>query len=200
MGEAGAAAVRQRKASSEQRAVFVILLLTAGCLLLADGASVAAPAETAAQAYNPSWADELNWANQPLWAKPTGASAWLEDLYKPWWQGRVASPITDYSPSKLATGAVRLDTALDSEFAIHRPLPGWNVQTSPTGINNVYTFTPGSANHQDQTARAGQNAYFNLGAHPIENLTATIGAELVGNYDQRYWFPVNEHRMFKDDV
>jgi outer membrane protein OmpA-like peptidoglycan-associated protein len=160
-----------------------------------------AAGETAAQAYNPSWADELNWANQPLWAKPTGASAWLEDLYKPWWQGRVASPVTDYSPSKLATGAVRLDTALDSELTLHRPLPGWGVQTSPTGINNVYTFTPGSSSQQDRTARAGQNAYFNLGAHPIENLTAAIGAELVGNYDQRYWFPVNdEHRMFKDDV
>jgi len=163
--------------------------------------AAAAPAPTAAEAYNPSWADELSWTNQGLWARPTGSSAWLEDQYTPWWQGRVASSLADYGPSKLATGAVRLDTALDAELTIHRPLPGWNVQTSPSGINNVYTFIPGSTQHQDQTARAGQNAYFNLGAHPIENLTATIGAELVGNYDQRYWFPVNdEHRMFKDDV
>src|SRR5260370_25026357 len=101
MGEARTS-VMQRRATNEQRAGCQLLLfsslLAAHCALLADGASAAAPTETAAQAYNPSWADELNWANQPLWAKPTGASAWLEDLYKPWWQCRVAIPITDYTP------------------------------------------------------------------------------------------------------
>src|SRR5690242_10421556 len=123
-----------RAASSEQRAVLVMSLLTACCLLLANWAHAAAPTETAASYYDPAWAGELNWASQELWAKPTGASAWLENEYTPWWQNQVASPIQDYSPDKLATGAVRLDTALESDIVFHRPLTGWNVQ--PSGVSN----------------------------------------------------------------
>ncbi len=145
--------------------------------------------------------DELSWLNHPIYARPTGSSAWLEDLYVPWWQGRVANPITDYSASKLAVGSIRLDAALDAELTAHRTKKSWDVEASPTGINNVYTFTPGSTFQEDASARMGQNAYLNFGAHPIEALSADLGAEFVGNYDQRYWFPVNDElRMYKDDV
>src|SRR5258708_7453408 len=157
-------------------------------------------ADTAAQSYNPPWASELNWARQELWARPTGASAWLENAYTPWWQNKVAHPITDYTASKLPVGAARVDASLDAEFTIHRALPGWTVRTSPTGINNVYTFTPGGTNQDARTARAGQNGFVDLAAHPFESISADIGAELVGNYDYRYYFPVSdEHRLFKDD-
>src|SRR5437870_5176060 len=87
-----------------------------------------------------------------------------------------------------------------SDLTIHRLLPGWTKQVSPTGIDNVYTFTPGSASQEDRTARAGQNAFFDLGLRPTQYISGDIAAELLGNYDQAYWFPVNdEHRMFKDN-
>lgn len=152
------------------------------------------------EAYNPSWTDEFIWVNTPYGARPTGVSAGLEDLYTPWWQGRVAHPITDYSASKLSVGDVRFDSALEAELTLHRVLPGWTVQSSPTGINNTYTFTPGSTQQQDKTARSGQHAYFNLGSRPFESFSADIGGEIIGNYDQRYWFPVNDElRLHKDD-
>ncbi|MFA5976422.1 MAG: OmpA family protein [Elusimicrobiota bacterium] len=154
---------------------------------------------TTAESYYPPWVSELGWANNNLFSRPTGSLAWLEDSYLPWWQTRTAHPIMDYDASKLPVGEVRLDSALDAEVTFHRLLPGWTKQTSPTGINNVYTFTPSSRNQEDQTARAGQNAFFDLGVHPIPTISADIGAELIGNYDQRYWFPLNdEHRLFKD--
>ena len=106
----------------------------------------------------------------------------------------------DYTASKLPTGSVRLDSAVEADVVFHRLLPGWTKQTSPTGIDNVYTFTPGSTSQEDQTARAGQAAFFDLGMHPIENVSADIGTELIGNYDQRYFSPINdEHRMFDED-
>jgi len=171
-----------------------LLLLIAHCSLRPVDVHAVAP-----EAYNPSWSSELSAANNPLFYLPTGASAWLEDQFVPWWQGRVANPVKDYSAALLPVGGVRLDTALDLEYTIHRTKKSWDKTASPSGINNVYDFTPGSRFQEDQTSRMGQNAYVNLGVHPIETISGDIGAELVGNYDQRYWHPVNdEHRMRLD--
>lgn len=155
---------------------------------------------TAAEAYNPAWASELLGVNNPIYYAPNGSVAWLEEAHAPWWETRVANPIVDYDAAKLPSGAVRLDTAVDIEYTIHRLLPSWSKSASPSGINNNYFFTPGSTSQEDRTARSGQNAFADLGLHPIDNVSGDIGAEFVGNYDERYWNPVNdEHRMFNDD-
>lgn len=154
---------------------------------------------TAAESYYPPWVNELAWANGSLGAQPTGAQTWVENNYTPWWQGRVAHPLLDYDASKLPTGGIRLDAAVNAELTAHRMLPGWAARKSPTGINNIYGFSPGSQTQESLTARSGQSAFFDLGVHPIPTLSADIGAELIGNYDERYWFPVNdENRLFKD--
>jgi len=174
-----------------------------------------AHADTSASTYNPAWAGELGWTNSELFARPFASFAYMKDNssesnYLPWWETDVAHPIRDYSAGALPVGGVRLDTALESEVTFHRLLPGWTKQTSPTGIDNVYCHgvfvagtcvaTPGSTSQEDQTARAGQAAYVNFGMHPIQSITGDIGVEAIGNYDQRYWFPVNdEHRMSNDD-
>lgn len=161
-------------------------------------------ADTAVSNYNPAWGGELNWANNPIFERPFGSYATLDGITSdsnslPWWETDVAHPIRDYSAGLLPVGGVRLDTALESEITFHRLLPGWSKQTSPTGIDNVYTFTPGSTSQEDQTARAGQSAFIDLGLHPISAITADIGVEAIGNYDQRYWYPINdEHRMADD--
>jgi outer membrane protein OmpA-like peptidoglycan-associated protein len=162
---------------------------------------------TTAENYDPAWLTELGWAGGyaggygqmgNLFNITPGAQAYLEDLHTPWWQNRVANP-ADYDASKLPTGAVRLDSALMADFTLHRLLPGWQSQASPTNIDNVYTFTPGSSAQEPQTARSGQAAFFDLGLHPISTISADIGAELLGNYDQSYYFPVNdEHRIFDE--
>lgn len=155
---------------------------------------------SAAENYNPPWAAQMAWANGNLFHTPFGATAYLEDGHSPWWQTQTAHPIKDYDASKLTTGGLRMDASLDAEVTAHRLLPGWVAQGSPSGINNVYTFTPGDPRQGKHTVRSGQNAFLDFGIHPIQNLSADIGAEFVGNYDQRYWFPVSdEHRMFKDD-
>lgn len=153
-----------------------------------------------AESYNPAWISELGWVNGTLFSAPTGAISYVEDAHAPWWQVQTAHPLEDYSSDKIPVGSLRVDGALDLEYTIHRPKRGWDVATSPSGINNVYTFTPSSTQQEDRTARGGQNAYLNLGIHPTANIMGDIGVEAVGNYDQRFWFPVNdEHRMFKDD-
>ena len=176
----------------------VLVLLSACCVLGSERVSA-----TTAEAYDPPWVSELQWAagNSDLYdVGTTGSSAYLENKFTPWWQNQVAHPIDDYDSSKIPTGSVRLDGALDIEYTIHRALPGWTVSKSPSGINNVYTFTPGSTSQQDRTARSGQNAFFDFGFHPIDTIMGDIGIEAVGNYDERYWAPVNEeHRLFKDD-
>ena len=45
---------------------------------------------------------------------------------------------------------------------MHQLLPGWTKQVSPTGINNVYTFTPGSSLQEDMTGRGGNAAFADL--------------------------------------
>ncbi len=155
---------------------------------------------SAAESYSPEWASDLSWASKDLFHRPLGASAWLENQYTPWWQNQVAHPIDDYSGAKLQTGVVRLDTAVDVNYTNHRLLQGWTKQSSPSAINNVYTFSPGSSHHEDRTARSGQTAFLDVGLHPLEHLSGDIGAEFIGNYDQRYWFPVNdEHRMYNNN-
>ena len=216
MEKKGTSAVIMQAASSERRAVIhpnrSFFLLAAGGLLLA---AIPSYADSAASNYNPPWAGELDWASGDLFARPFDSFAVLRDNssetnYLPWWETDVAHPIKDYDASKLETGNVRLDSALESEITFHRLLPGWAKQTSPTGIDNVYCHgvfaagacvaTAGSTSQEDQTARAGQSAYFNLGLHPIQSISADIGAEAIGNYNQQYWYPVNdEHRMFNDD-
>ena len=95
---------------------------------------------------------------------------------------------------------MRLDTALDVDYTMHRLLPSWTKATSPSGINNVYTFTPGSPNQDAQTARSGQSAFADFGLHPIETISGDIGAEFIGNYDQTFWHPVSdENRMYVND-
>ena len=172
-------------------------LLCVFCLLSSEWAG----ADTAASAYNPPWAGELGWASNNLFTRPEGSNATYENSYLPWWQTDVAHPIADYNAAKLPVGDVRLDTALEADLTTHRLLPGWTSQPSPTGIDNVYTFTPGSSAQQNGSTRSGQYAFTDLGLHPIQSLSADIAAEYIGNYDQRYWFPVNdEHRMFNDNV
>ena len=158
-------------------------------------------ADSAAQAYDPPWAGELGWTNNNLFAAPLGANASYENGFLPWWETDVAHPIADYNAAKLPVGDARLDTALEADLTTHRLLPGWVSQPSPTGIDNVYTFTPGSSAQQNGSTRSGQYAFTDLGFHPIQALSADIAAEYIGNYDQRYWFPVNdEHRMFNDNT
>src|SRR6185312_16441942 len=96
---------------------------------------------TAASSYNPAWATELVGVSNPLYYAPTGSTAWLEEEHIPWWQNRVANPIGDYNAALLPTGAARLDTAVDVEYTNHRMLESWSKASSPSGINNVYTFT-----------------------------------------------------------
>jgi len=180
---------------------FTLSFLSAFCLL----ASVAVHADTSASTYSPAWGGELNWADNGLFARPFGSRAVLDGISSdsnslPWWETDVAHPIRDYNAGSLPVGGVRLDTALESEVTFHRLLPGWSKQTSPTGIDNVYTFTPGSTSQEDKTARGGQSAFVDFGMHPIQSITADIGVEAIGNYDQRYWYPVNdEHRMANEE-
>src|SRR5690349_17098885 len=115
-----------------------------------------------AEAYDPAWTSELGWANQNLWHTPEGSQIHLEDERVPWWQSQVAHPQGDYDAVKLPVGAVRLDSALDVELTLHRPLQSWTVQDSPSHINDVWTFTPGGKNQGSETARSGQNAFFDL--------------------------------------
>lgn len=158
-------------------------------------------AASTAERYYPSWTNELNWTNNPVYTRPYGSAAWVEENYKPWWQSRVAHPIDDYSGDLLDTGKIRLDLALEAGMTWHRPKKSWTTETSPSAINQVWTFTPGSRTQEDATMRGYQNTYLNFGMHPLKHLSADIGAEIVAAYDQRYWFPVNdEHRMYKDDV
>src|SRR5262249_326327 len=115
-------------------------------------------------------------------------------------QAHVASPITDYDASKLDIGKIRLDAAAELGLTVHRTTPGWTVQKSPSGINNVYTYTPGSHAHNDRTARAYQYGFVDVCRQPLASLSGDLGVEGVGNYDDRFWFPLNdEHRSFKDN-
>jgi outer membrane protein OmpA-like peptidoglycan-associated protein len=160
---------------------------------------------TTAESYDPAWISELGWVGSNgqtgnLYNAPTGASAWVENGHAPWWQTQVAHPIEDYDSSKIPVGTVRLDGALDVEYTLHRPKRSWDVSQSPSGINNVYSFTPGSSSQEPWTGRSGQFAQLNFGFHPITSIMGDIGVELVGNYDERFWFPVNhEHRLHNDD-
>jgi len=191
---------RIRAQNSGLRKILLPCLLVELCVLSPE----LILADTAASSYDPAWGGELGWANNELFARPFDSFAVLRDNTSesnslPWWETDVANPIKDYDATKLETGSVRLDSALESEITFHRLLPGWTKQTSPTGIDNVYTFTPGGTAQEDQTARAGQSAYFNLGLHPIQSISADIGTEVIGNYNQQYWSPVNdEHRMAND--
>src|SRR5579864_7042702 len=162
-GTRDAAMKHKRAASGERRARSINTCLLACWALLAPLSLWADAPLPASSFYNPAWASELSFTNNTLFASPTGSRAYLPDQYTPWWQMDVAHPVADYDSSKLPTGSVRLDGALKTEYTLHRLLPGWTATTSPTGIDNVYTFTPGSKSQQDQTARGGQSAFLDLG-------------------------------------
>jgi len=176
--------------------IFVIVPLLSS--LLAVNTIAAEP--TIASRYYPSWTNELSWAGHQLYTRPYGAGAWLEENYRPWWQTRTAHPIDDYSGELLPVGRARLDIALEAGLTMHQPKKSWNVETSPSKNDYTWAFTRGSTFQEPQTSRGYQFAYLNLGMRPIEHLSFDIGAELVGNDDFRYWFPVNdERRLHKDE-
>lgn len=178
-----------------------ILFTSLSYLLMPIACAWGAPAEpTVASRYYPSWTNELAWVGHPLYARPYGASAWLEEGEKPWWQAHTAHPINDYSGDLLPVGRARLDVALEAGLTSHRPKKSWNVETSPSKNDYTWTHMPGSSFQESETTRGYQFAYLNLGMRPIQYLSFDVGAELVGNDDFRYWFPVNdERRLHKDD-
>src|SRR5258706_13520523 len=161
---------RKEKVGSSEKVLRVLLYGTILSFLLSPTYLLA---DTAASSYNPPWAiGELNWVSHGLFARPYGSTAYWDNnspasIDAPWWQANVAHPIKDYGADALSVGSVRLDPALDAEVTFHRLERGWSKRNSPPGIDNVYTFTPGSKSQEDQTARAGPNALLDFGLHPI---------------------------------
>src|SRR5581483_6154810 len=112
-------AKRSKKRPFHRPALISILSLPS--LLLAQPQTLFA---SAAELYDPVWATDLSWTDNNLFHSPLGSVAGLENNFTPWWQTQAAHPIADYSASLLPAGTVRLDTALDVEYTMHRPLRG----------------------------------------------------------------------------
>ncbi len=98
-------------------------------------------------------------------------------------------------------GTVSIGGRLQLDYFSHRLGQGWNtVKSGYKNINNVFTYNELATSAPGWENSAGQTLFLDVGYRPTGNFRADIGFEVINEYADRYWMPINiEHRMKLDE-
>jgi hypothetical protein len=100
----------------------------------------------------------------------------------------------------IETGSIKIDGELDFDFVTHKLGNNWTVRPDIKGINKIFNYMP-DLNPENKWEILQQERFlFNIGAKPFNWFFAELGFEIMGDYADRYWVPVNEeHRLHNDN-
>lgn len=98
------------------------------------------------------------------------------------------------------TGSVRFKGELDLDFVFHKLMNGWSSQPDPMGINKIFNYKWPNENPDNKWDDLyQQRLLLNIAAKPFNWFVAQFGFEILGDYADRYWIPVNEeHRLHNE--
>jgi hypothetical protein len=98
------------------------------------------------------------------------------------------------------TGSVRFKGELDLDFVFHKIGDGWSSHPDPMGINKIFNYQWPIANPDNKWSDLyQQRLLLNIAAKPFNWFVAQFGFEVLGDYADRYWIPVNEeHRLHNE--
>lgn len=96
----------------------------------------------------------------------------------------------------LAPGTVVFQGELTFDSVFHKLGKNWITRPDALGLNKYHNYMPSLNLDNKWEDTYGQTLLLNVGVKPIEWFFAEVGIEMIGDYADRYWIPVNqEHRM-----
>ncbi|MDR1940973.1 MAG: hypothetical protein LBQ47_01445, partial [Endomicrobium sp.] len=98
----------------------------------------------------------------------------------------------------MENGSVKVQGVLFFESIFNKLGDHWVTKRDLSGLNNYFNYKPSSLskNHNKWEDGYGQTFLFNIAVRPADWFFAELGFEMIGDYADRYWIPVNEeHRL-----
>jgi outer membrane protein OmpA-like peptidoglycan-associated protein len=97
----------------------------------------------------------------------------------------------------MESGSIRFKGELDLDFVFHKLGNEWFSHPDPMGINKIFNYKWPYANPDNKwNDLYQQRLLLNIAVKPFNWFVAQFGFEVLGDYADRYWIPVNEeHRL-----
>jgi outer membrane protein OmpA-like peptidoglycan-associated protein len=101
----------------------------------------------------------------------------------------------------MESGSIRLKGELDLDFVFHKLGNGWSSHPDPMGINKIFNYKWPYANPDNKwNDLYQQKLLLNVAVKPFNWFVAQFGFEILGDYADRYWVPVNEEHRLHSEV
>lgn len=105
--------------------------------------------------------------------------------------------------NELEEGSIAFKGEFIFDFIFHKLGDGWYTRSDLLGLNKFHNYKPidpstGRTKKLDNKWQDtyGQTFLFNVAMKPVDWFFAEFGFEMIGDYADKYWIPVNqEHRM-----
>jgi outer membrane protein OmpA-like peptidoglycan-associated protein len=97
-------------------------------------------------------------------------------------------------------GSFALEGKLNLDYYYHKLGDNWTARHAGyKGINYNYSFNAATPTSPSGNGVFGETLLFTVGMRPTENLSGIFGFEVINDYADRFWVPVNfEHRLKLD--
>lgn len=125
-------------------------------------------------------------------------------LCAPFVHADVFSPYAKYnrlSYENMDTGTILIKGEFIFDYVFHKLGDNWTVSPDLSGMNKIFRYRPDLKPSNKWEDTYGQTLLLNLAIKPVNWFFAEFGFEMIGDYADRYWIPINhEHRMeYNDD-
>jgi len=95
---------------------------------------------------------------------------------------------------EVPVGYLWIDTILNVEMISKKVAPHWQVEDS--GLAKEFTYDENTTFPNKWKSSDGESLFLNLGFRPMERVVGELGVEVVGNYADTLYQPINdEHRL-----
>jgi len=95
---------------------------------------------------------------------------------------------------EVPVGYLWIDTILNVEMISKKVAPHWQVEDS--GLAKDFTYDETTTFPNKWKSSDGESLFLNLGFRPVERVIGELGVEVVGNYADTLYQPINdEHRL-----
>ncbi|MDR1695642.1 MAG: OmpA family protein [Endomicrobium sp.] len=113
------------------------------------------------------------------------------DFFDPYFRTKYNRINTD----EMEKGEIAFKSELTFDYVFHRLGEHWVTKPDALGINKGFDYMPSAKTDNRWEDTFGQSFLFNVGLKPFDWLFAEFGFEMINDYADRYWLPVNEeHR------
>lgn len=102
-----------------------------------------------------------------------------------------------YSQQSEEIGFLNISGKLQLDYYTHKLGKDWNLsKVGYRGINYNYSYIPSTPTSPSWESSFGQTLFLDISYFPSEQFSGDVGVEVINDYADRLWLPVNfEHRL-----